>query len=137
MSNPDPNQLREKVSRISLFCVIIGIVMGVSNLIEVSTIELNYIRYMISCIDRYFCYVCVFPVDGVRDSWYVPHRAAACAHVRAFAATARGVLRRAGQLHRRTLRPAVWRGSLRARGQYYMGNKCCKTKFDIAYWSIW
>ncbi|KAL0883026.1 hypothetical protein ABMA27_016507 [Loxostege sticticalis] len=34
MSNPDPNQLREKVSRISLFCVIIGIVMGVSNLIE-------------------------------------------------------------------------------------------------------
>lgn len=52
MSNPDPNQLREKVSRISLFCVIIGIVMGVSNLIEVSTIELNYIRYMISCIDR-------------------------------------------------------------------------------------
>lgn len=36
MSDPDPNKLWDKVKKVSMMCILIGIVMGVSNLIEVS-----------------------------------------------------------------------------------------------------
>ncbi|XP_028161699.1 multidrug resistance protein 1A-like [Ostrinia furnacalis] len=37
MSNPEPSQLMEKVNGVAIVCIIIGIVMGVSNLVESTT----------------------------------------------------------------------------------------------------
>lgn len=40
MSDPDPNKLMEKVEKVSIACVLIGVVMGFTNLIEVSLLHI-------------------------------------------------------------------------------------------------